>query len=114
MSADLISRQVVMDYLQEQQAKVIIEKNKCGFVSKDVCEGMHSAINAFINFIVQTPTSFDVDKVVCQMEREAKRWQESGEEYEDQKELGVAEGYRLAIEIVKAGGVNEQSAANSF
>ncbi len=59
-------------------------------------------------------TAYDVDRVVCQMESEAKRWQESGEEYEDQKELGVAEGYRLAIEIVKAGGANGQGITDSF
>lgn len=61
---DLISRKVVMEYLQEQQAKVIIEKNKGGFVSKEVCDGMQSAVNAFMNFIVQCPTAYDVDKVV--------------------------------------------------
>lgn len=53
------------------------------------------------------PTAYDVDKVVEQLESEAKRWQESGEAYEDKTELGVAKGYRLAIKDVKKGGVNE-------
>ena len=52
MRNDLISRNAVMDYLREQQANVIIEKNKNGFVNADVCDGMSSAIGAFMNFIV--------------------------------------------------------------
>jgi len=52
------------------------------------------------------PTAYDVDKVVEQLKSETKRWQESGDEYADKKELGVAEGHKLALEIVKAGGVN--------
>lgn len=68
MSDDLISRSAVMDYLREQQANVIIEKNKNGFVNADVCDGMSSAIGAFMNFIVQMPTAYDVDKVMEQLE----------------------------------------------
>lgn len=68
MSNDFISRDAVMDYLREQQANVIIEKNKNGFVSADVCDGMSSAIGAFMNFIVQLPTAYDVDKVVERLE----------------------------------------------
>lgn len=55
------------------------------------------------------PTAYDVEKVVKHMENEAKRWQESGEEYQDEKELGVAEGFKRAVNIVKAGGVNENN-----
>lgn len=51
------------------------------------------------------PTAYDVDKVVEQLESESERWKESGEAYEDQKELGVAEGFKRAIDIVKRGGV---------
>lgn len=54
--SDLISRKTVMKYLQEQQANVIIEKAKHGFVSEEVCDGMQAAVDAFINFIVQLPT----------------------------------------------------------
>lgn len=53
---DLISRKMVVQYLQEQQANVIIEKAKKGFVSDDVCDGMKSAVDAFMNFIVQAPS----------------------------------------------------------
>lgn len=50
------------------------------------------------------PTAYDVDKVVEKLALESERWKESGEAYEDQKELGVAEGFERAIEIVKSGG----------
>lgn len=68
MSNVLIDRNAVMDYLREQQANVIIEKNKNGFVNADVCDGMSSAIGAFMNFILQIPTAYDVDKVVEEMQ----------------------------------------------
>lgn len=72
MSNDLISRSAVMDYLKEQQANVIIEKNKNGFIPKDVCDGMSSAIEAFMNFVLQVPTAYDVDSVVEQLEEHKK------------------------------------------
>ena len=40
-------------------------------------------------------------RIVEQLEEEAKRWYESGKEFKDEKELGVAGGFRYAIEIVK-------------
>lgn len=67
MQNDLISRKVVMEYLQEQQTNVIIEKHKNGFVSQEVCDGMKSAIDAFINFIVRCPTAYDAEKVIEQI-----------------------------------------------
>lgn len=51
------------------------------------------------------PTIYSVDKVVKQLETESDRWKESGEEYEDQKELGISEGFKKAIEVVKSGGI---------
>lgn len=55
--------------------------------------------------IEKFPTAYDVDKVVEQLEAESERWKESGEAYEDQKELGVSEGFKKAIEIAKSGGI---------
>ena len=51
------------------------------------------------------PTAYDVDAVVEQLESESDRWQDSGDAYNDEKEKGVAIGFRKAIEIVKGGGV---------
>lgn len=71
MSNDLISRSMVMDYLKEQKTNVIAEKNKKGFVSEDVCDGMSSAIGAFMNFVEQAPIAYDLDKVVKDLEEYA-------------------------------------------
>ena len=54
--SDYIRRKMVLEYLQEQQANVIVEEHKHGFVSADVCAGMKTAVSAFMNFIVQAPT----------------------------------------------------------
>ena len=100
MSDDLISRNAVMDYLREQKANVIIQKNKNGFVSADVCDGMSSAIEAFINFIVQAPTAYDVDKVVEKLVFQTSgltTWAE-----DEAYKLGLTK----AIEIVKSGGID--------
>lgn len=64
-SGDFISRKDVMDYLREQQANVIIEKNKAeGFVAAVEGEAKLSEVDKFINFIVQCPTAYDTGKVV--------------------------------------------------
>ena len=106
MSKDLISRKAVMDYLREQQANVIIEKNKNGFVNADVCDGMGSAIGAFMNFIVQLPTVYDVDKVVEQI-----TILQDNAEYEslstNEEKAAYYTAYNRAIEKVKSGGVQQ-------
>lgn len=58
----------------------------------------------WINLINRQPTAYDVDKVVEQLKSESARWQDSGDAYNDEKEKGVAIGFRKAIEIVKTGG----------
>lgn len=110
MSNVLIDRNAVMDYLREQQANVIIEKNKNGFVNADVCDGMSSAIGAFMNFILQIPTAYDVDKVVERLEqmREAiarniaLNSQSDDIDSEILREIGH---YRKIIQVVKSGGI---------
>lgn len=109
MCEELISRNAVMDYLREQQASVIIEKNKNGFVSSDVCDGMISAIGAFMNFIVQMPEAYSADKVVerpgseldlADKERCAR---ENPLQFDEAK--GYARGIAGSMEIVKSGGI---------
>lgn len=101
MSNDLIDRNAVMDYLREQQANVIIEKNKNGFVNADVCDGMSSAIGAFMNFVLQIPTAYDVDEAVKQIM--ASSTDEDGVVlYVDRKPVISKE---LAVKIVKSGGI---------
>lgn len=112
MSDNLISRNAVMDYLREQQANVIIEKNKNGFVNADICDGMSSAIGAFMNFILQVPTAYNVDKVVerletdteiaykryidCNSNTPAVEYAIRGTQYQER---------RKCLDIVKSGGI---------
>ena len=64
--------------------------------------------NTVLLLLDKYPTAYDVDKVVEQLESESARWQDSGDAYNDEKEKGVAIGFRKAIEIVKAGGRDER------
>lgn len=112
MSNVLIDRNAVMDYLREQQANVIIEKNKNGFVNADVCDGMSSAIGAFMNFILQIPTAYGVDKVVERLEEEARCNQSEANELAKHGDYGtatmlqgIAKGYKYSADIVKSGGI---------
>lgn len=57
--SEMIDREMILDYLREQQTNVIIEKHKNGFVNKDVCSGTESAISAFMNFILTCPEAKD-------------------------------------------------------
>ena len=52
-----------------------------------------------------TPTAFEKDKVIEELRSEASRWHESGVEFKDENEKGVAAGFRLATHIVEKGGV---------
>lgn len=104
--SDLISRQMVMDYLRVQQAQVIMEKARKKAVTHEALKGMEASIEAFMNFINQIPTAYDVDKVVEQLEEltgEECTLHECGLRSERCKPC-IA---KKAIEIVKAGGVDE-------
>jgi hypothetical protein len=63
--SDLINRKVVMDWLRDLQAQAIINSNNGTLVDATI----ESAVNSFINFIVQVPTSYDVDKTVKRLEQ---------------------------------------------
>ena len=64
---DLISRKTVLDWLREQQKEAIIRQHE-PHLSKSI-EGANYVINAAINFIVQMPVAYDVNKVVEQLKR---------------------------------------------
>ena len=55
--------------------------------------------------ISEQPTAFDKEKVIGELRAEAERWHESGVAYDDEREKGVAEGFRRAMPIVEKGGV---------
>ena len=55
--------------------------------------------------IEEAPTAFDKEKVIEELRSEASRWHESGVEFKDENEKGVAAGFRLATHIVEKGGI---------
>ena len=55
--------------------------------------------------IDEMPTAFDKEKVIEELISEASRWHESGVEFKDENEKGVAAGFRLATHIVEKGGI---------
>lgn len=55
--------------------------------------------------VENAPTAFDKEKVIYELRSEASRWNESGVEFKDEKEKGVATGFRLSTHIVDRGGV---------
>lgn len=63
-------------------------------------------LNTLIDKVDEVPTAYDADKVVEQLESESARWQDSGDAYNDEKEKGVAIGFRKAIKIVKGGEID--------
>lgn len=108
MSDDLISRKAVIDYLREQNNNVIIEKQKDGFVSEDICRGMESAISAFRNFILTLPTAFDKEKVrrqLIELRNEEIYKPDAINKYAEARSQGRYSAFLDAIRIVEKGGI---------
>lgn len=53
----------------------------------------------------EVETAFDKEKVIEELRSEASRWHESGVEFKDENEKGVAAGFRFATHIVEKGGI---------
>lgn len=70
----------------------------CGNYEQETAEMMEKAF--------EKSRLYDPDKVVKQLESESARWQDSGDAYNDEKEKGVAIGFRKAIKIVKGGEID--------
>ena len=94
----LIDADKLLDLIKDQKEK------ETGAYTKGINKGLN-IVKSIICDEAQTPTAYDVDAVVEQLESESDRWQDSGDAYNDEKEKGVAIGFRKAIEIVKGGGV---------
>lgn len=99
MNNDLISRSALLEEINNFSMRITGSANAMALVIMDETK------KSIMRMVEEQPTAYDVDKVVERLEAEAERWKESGEEYEDQKELGVSEGFKKAIEIVKSGGI---------
>lgn len=53
----------------------------------------------------EQPIAFDKEAVIDELNSDAKQWHESGVEFKDKREKGIAEGLKLAIETVEKGGI---------
>lgn len=76
-----------------------------GVIKKDSGSALEEAI---LGIVEGQPTAYDVDKVVEQMEEKSDEYEDTGSSDPGFKRYcnGVSAGYRFAIDIVKAGGVN--------
>lgn len=92
MSDDLISRKALLEELRG----ILNEPHNTMFLM---------GIGAAIPIIEHRETSFDKEKVIEELISEASRWHESGVEFKDENEKGVAAGFRLATHIVERGGI---------
>ena len=92
MSDDLISRKALL----EEPRGILNEPHNTMFLM---------GIGAAISIIEHRETSFDKEKVIEELISEASRWHESGVEFKDENEKGVAAGFRLATHIVERGGI---------
>ena len=92
MNDDLISRKTLLKELRE----IMDEPHNIMFLM---------GIGAAVSIIEHRETAFDKDKVIEELRSEAERWHESGVAYDDEREKGVAEGFRRAMPIVEKGGV---------
>ena len=92
MSNDFISRQDVAEFMFENRYSTSIN-------------------NAFDQLKVIT-TAYDLDKAIKVLNTEAERFEDSGRAYEDEKELGIAEGFRKAVKIVEDGGEHYHTTAD--
>lgn len=92
MSDDLISRKALLEELRG----ILNEPNNTMFLM---------GIGAAISIIEHRETSFDKEKVIEELISEASRRHESGVEFKDENEKGVAAGFRLATHIVERGGI---------
>lgn len=92
MSDDLISRKAVLKELRE----IMDEPHSIMFLM---------GIGVAISVVGRAETAFDKEKVIEELRTEASRWHESGVEFKDENEKGVAAGFRLATHIVEKGGI---------
>ena len=83
-----------------------VDKLKKDLESVTLSNGTLLNTNTVLLLLDKYPTAYDVDKVVEQLKSESARRQDSGDAYNDEKEKGVAIGFRKAIEIVKGGGID--------
>lgn len=99
MSDDLISRKALMErVLQEEYDNDIHKDGRAKAIH-------HGEYQHFYKTIAETPTAYDVDKVIEQLNQKAEDTMKYWKEFDDEDAFGEMNAYKNAIEIVKSGGV---------
>lgn len=80
--------------------------NKCIHHTSGMCDSWNCKMQT-VEDVKKEAVNEYVKAVVEELEKESKRWEDSGKRYEDECEIAVGRGLRKAIEIVKQGGVYE-------
>ena len=81
--------------------------NRLDAVTKDGGENVKVfSINDIKYLLNNEPTTYDVDKVVEQLEQKMKRARDKEQENTSEYFEGEADGFEFAIEIVKVGGID--------
>ena len=76
-----------------------------------------SARGVFRAFIEGQPTAFDVDKVVSELETRRKEYENEADKIDVPLEYscyfkGIMRGYEYSIDVIKAGGIDENKKDN--
>ena len=116
MCSDLISRRMVMEFLQQRHAGAIIEGCHAEPAMEEVYGGIQSEVGRIMDFIVQAPDAYDVDRVKEQLEEKAESYGDPASSDEGFRRYcrGIAAGFRYAVSIVEGGGLDGEDIADSF
>ena len=107
MSDDLISRKALMNQVLQEEYDNDIHKNGRAKAIH------HGEYQHFYKTIVETPTAYDVDKVIERLQMELSLADGEKEQCAKENPLqfdvakGYAQGISVALEIVKSGGVSD-------
>lgn len=111
--ADLISRSELLKIIEDEEKELPLDAEKY-HIDKNVVDGMKASLIAIKNIVTEQQTAYDVEKVVEQLEQQAEQYHRRADEYAQkgvdrqcEHMAGKACSYEYAIEIVKAGGLNE-------
>ncbi len=107
MNNDLISRQQMLEYLEEEENMIHDDAERFG-INKDVVEGMKQNINSVMDYVEEADVAYDIEKVVEELKENASRYTKKyvtpygNNGYKDTKAVSI----NKAIEIVKQGCVD--------
>ena len=96
----LIDADKLIERMKEDTSEAKKKIPQFEYVDKEVWQRVIEIIESYIDIIKEQPTAYDVDKVVSKMETEI-------EENQDASLSEYRAGLYKAIEVVKAGGIDD-------